>query len=184
VCTLTPSRRLNARPATTGEAAIDSRIDEACSREHREKVIQYFEILYEIYIKFCFEPCNRGPHVLFRTMQPRSARAREQSALSKFCEHAFIFCAMTNVGIATGSWRFARRVHRGVMRTWISNKPCRTSTIRTVKAKCFFKFLTGIKVQITCQITCQSAASGAPPLSQLTREHFNPKGLAHSCTHL
>ena len=34
---------------------------------------------------------------LFRTMQPRSARAHDQSALSKFREHACIdlFCAMS-----------------------------------------------------------------------------------------
>ena len=33
--TLTPPRRLKSHPATSDEAALDSRIGQACSREHR-----------------------------------------------------------------------------------------------------------------------------------------------------
>jgi hypothetical protein len=100
VCTLTPSRRLNARPRppTTGEAAIDSRIDEACSREHRGKVIQIF---LKYYTKFCFEPCDRGP------------RARAKCHFQVSWTWMYILCNVGTLcrmciigsGITTGSWR-------------------------------------------------------------------------------
>ena len=52
-------------------------------------------------------------------------------------------------GIATGSWRFARRVHRGVMRTSTSNIPCRTSTIRTINYQSVLsKYLLGTDAQL------------------------------------
>ena len=77
--------------------------------------------------------------MLFRTMQFRGPRARASKApfpsfvnMQVYSVQRRNHMCIIESGIATGSWRFARRVHRGVMRTRISNIPCRTSTIRTI----------------------------------------------------
>ena len=77
----------------SGEAAIDSRIDEACSREHMGKSKTIFEIFYEILYE-----------ILFRTMRLPSARAQEQIALSKFSEHACLLCAMSEPRVQYRYW--------------------------------------------------------------------------------
>ena len=64
-----------------------------------EKQYKYFEILYEILYE-----------ILFRTMQPRSARAREQNALSKFREHAGILCAMSEPHVHYRVWNRDRQL--------------------------------------------------------------------------
>ena len=110
VCTLTPSRKLHvdARPAITGEAAIDSRIDEACSREHRGKVIQIFWNIIRNFVS------NHATAVRARASKVPFPSFVNMHVYSVQCQNHM--CIIES-GIATGSWRFARRVHRGAMRT-------------------------------------------------------------------